>query len=134
MKWLVAMLTLAGALLSGGALAHNGHVHVGVGIGFGYGGFGYGWPGYGYGYYGRPWGYSPYYAAPYPAPYAYPSYYSQPSEPPVYVERNEAAASADNNWWHYCPESKTFYPYVKECPAGWQRVSPTPPDVKERNR
>ena len=48
--------------------------------------------------------------------------------------RSESAASADNNWWHYCPESKTFYPYVKECPAGWQRVAPTPPDVKERNR
>src|SRR5882672_4900468 len=128
MKWRLAMLALAGALLSGGALAH--HVSWHVGIGFGYPGYGYGYGArYGYGYYGGPWGYS----YPYPAPYAYP-YYSQPSEPPDYVERSEAAASTDNNWWHYCPESKMFYPYVKECPAGWQRVSPTPPDVKERNR
>ncbi len=23
-------------------------------------------------------------------------------------------------------ESKTYYPYVKECPGGWQRVTPQP--------
>ena len=98
MKWRLVMLTLAGALVSGGALANHVHWHVGIGIGF---------PayGYGYGYYGGPWSYYPY-SYPYPAPY-YP-YYSQPSEPAVYIERSEAPASSENNWWHYCPESKTF--------------------------
>ncbi len=28
--------------------------------------------------------------------------------------------------WYYCAESKTYYPYVKECPGGWQRVTPQP--------
>ena len=50
---------------------------------------------------------------------------------PVYVQRQEAApppapANSANDWWYYCAESKSYYPYVQQCPAGWQRVSPRP--------
>jgi len=34
------------------------------------------------------------------------------------------AAPAQSSYWYYCAESKTYYPYVKECPGGWQRVTP----------
>jgi hypothetical protein len=28
--------------------------------------------------------------------------------------------------WYYCEASKTYYPYVSECPAGWKTVPATP--------
>jgi hypothetical protein len=74
--------------------------------------------------------YSPYYDYPYPA---YPAYTYPPvvvqSAPPVYVEQGAAQAApapaaAD---WYYCPASKSYYPYVSECPGGWQRVPSQPP-------
>jgi hypothetical protein len=29
-------------------------------------------------------------------------------------------------YWYYCERSKSYYPYVKECPSGWTRVAPQP--------
>jgi hypothetical protein len=59
------------------------------------------------------------------------------SEPPVYVQPPAVAAQmypptpptseVQQNWWYYCAESAGYYPYVKDCPTGWTRVSPTPP-------
>ena len=86
---------------------------------------------------GAPYG-PPYYPGPY---YAYPPYYANPyydypprvvvvpSSPPTYIERGqEAGAEAPSNaYWYYCAESKAYYPYVKHCPGGWQRVAPQPP-------
>ncbi len=68
----------------------------------------------------------PYY---YPAPYyVSPSVYIAPEPAPVYIERNEAVVEQTeaSNYWHYCRESKNYYPYVKECPGGWQQVLPQP--------
>jgi hypothetical protein len=28
-------------------------------------------------------------------------------------------------YWYYCEEAATYYPYVKECAGGWQRVLPS---------
>lgn len=28
--------------------------------------------------------------------------------------------------WFYCPKSRVYYPYVRECTSGWQQVSPRP--------
>jgi hypothetical protein len=74
--------------------------------------------------------YSPYYDYPYPAypAYAYPPVVVQ-SAPPVYVEQGAAQAApapapAD---WYYCAASNSYYPYVSECPGGWQRVPARPP-------
>jgi hypothetical protein len=106
------VLLAAGALMSESASA-GGRVVVGVGFGFPV----WGW--------GAPW----YYAPP-------PYYYAPPqvvySSPPVYVERQSVerqsvASDRAQDWWYYCEQSKGYYPYVKTCPSGWQKVSPVPP-------
>lgn len=109
----------------GGGHSHGGsNVHFGVAFGFPFFGAGY------YPYYGYP------YAYPYGYPYAYPSYGyapavtgSYPSQ--AYVEQGvpqaaPAQAQAQGDWY-YCAASNAYYPYVSECPAGWQRVPAQPP-------
>ena len=110
---LVAFALLTGALAASPAFAW-GHSRVIVGFNFGF-------PVYGY---------APYY---YPPPVYYPAApVVVQSAPPVYVERNDmppqaAAPQAQaQSFWYYCAGAKGYYPYVKDCPGGWQRVSPTP--------
>ncbi len=31
-------------------------------------------------------------------------------------------------WWYVCRKPAGYYPYIKECPSGWDKVAPTPPD------
>ena len=115
------MVALSGAMTAAPAFAHGDHVSLGLAIGWpGYGGPGYWGPGYWNGYWGPGWYYPPYY---------YPYYYPPvvPSSPPVYIERGDASERADS-YWYYCPDSKTYYPYVKECASPWQRVPPRPPN------
>jgi hypothetical protein len=60
--------------------------------------------------------------APLYAPFFYPApgfYYSPP--PPAYIEQ-----APTQNYWYFCPESNAYYPYVQECPGGWQPVLPQP--------
>ncbi len=80
--------------------------------------------------------FSPWYYAPPPNYYYYypPTYYppplvSVPAQPPVYIEQgvSQAGSSPGSNYWYYCHDPKGYYPYVEQCPAGWQRVSPVPP-------
>ena len=47
-------------------------------------------------------------------------------QPPVYTERQEVAPEAQG-YWYYCAATRGYYPYVKECPGGWQKVPPAPP-------
>lgn len=105
---LILVVFVFGAIASVPALAwHRGHAHFGVFIGA---------PAY--------W-YPPYYYPPY-----YPPVVAVPSAPPTYIEQGEvqpAPAPSPSDWWYYCAEAKAYYPYVKECPAGWQRVAPQPP-------
>lgn len=135
---MASVLILAGSLASGAAPAqpHGGHGHARIAQhhggharivphrgGHARFGFYIGVPLYGPAYY-------PYYAP----PYYYPPYYPPTvvtSSPPVYIERESAQpvpapGASPEGWWYYCAESKTYYPYVKECPGGWQRVSPRP--------
>ena len=54
-----------------------------------------------------------------------------PSDPaPVVVEpapvQQEQPQTAARQYWYYCQDPAGYYPYVKECPRGWQPVSPTP--------
>jgi hypothetical protein len=118
---LVLAVALAGFTAAGSALAQHHHFHGGprVSIGFGF---------------GLPFAAYPYYYPPYYAPY-YSAYYQAPvvvqQQSPVYVEQNPQAApsaqpSAPAGYWYYCASSRAYYPYVKECPAGWQRVAPQP--------
>ena len=88
-------------------------------------------------FWGPPWYYPPYsYYRPYSYPYYYPYSYAPvvevPSEPPVYIERSQPDSSPLPNVWFYCPESKTYYPYVKECSGGWQTVPAEPPAEQGR--
>jgi hypothetical protein len=115
MKLLKAVLTLSVILL--GTTANEpafagghggGHVHFGVVIG------------------------APFYPWYYPPSYYYPPYYypSMPATPQTYIERGDSQAAPgqqQQSYWYYCTESKTYYPYVKDCPGGWQRVVPQPP-------
>lgn len=123
----ILKLTLALLLLGtagiGSAWADRSHVHFGVTIG----------PYWGPGYYPGHRHYYPYYP-----PYVY--------YPPVVIERQEAqvyieqpppavavappapvAAPPAISYWYYCAAQKAYYPYVKECPSGWQKVLPQPP-------
>lgn len=118
MKRVTAALALialvAGAIAAGTASAH-GRVSVGVG-------FGFGWPGYWYAPY-------PYYYYP-PPYYYYPPVVTAPA-PTTYIERADErpvreTREARRDWWYYCPETRTYYPYVKECANGWQKVEPRP--------
>ena len=93
----------------------RGGVRIGIGLGVPvYGGYGY---------------YGPYYR---PYPYYYPPPYVAPAAPPVYIERGDPQGAApapqqqSQSYWYYCADSKTYYPYVRECPGGWQRVPPQP--------
>jgi hypothetical protein len=77
----------------------------------------------------------PYYWGPrywYPPPPVYyypaPPVVVAPPAPPVYVERDDEPAPPSTRWWYWCPSAKGYYPYVKECPGGWQRVPPQPVD------
>ncbi|MBI3265029.1 MAG: hypothetical protein HYZ58_18030 [Acidobacteria bacterium] len=71
--------------------------------------------------------------APYWAPYGYssvvvtppPQVYVQPA-PPTSVQPPPAQPSAQPSWY-YCENPRGYYPYVQQCPGGWQPVAPTPP-------
>lgn len=64
----------------------------------------------------------------YPHVYAPPVVVVRPAEPQVYIERaTSPPAPQDEAVWYYCRGAQSYYPYVKECPGGWERVAPTPP-------
>ncbi len=135
-------LVLFGTLASGAAIAGPYGHDFGHGFGHGFGhrhdrdrghgnvrfGISIGVPIFGPRFYPAP--YYPYPAYAYPA-YAYPPVVVAPASPPVYVEQSPAQAAPApaqaQGDWYYCPESKAYYPYVAECPAGWQRVPAQPP-------
>lgn len=113
-----------GAYYRGGGYYHGGpRWGVGVTLGAPYWG---GWGGWGPGYYYPP----PYYSYP---PYYYPpAVVTVPSGPVTYIEQAqpEPAPSAQApaaGVWYYCADSQTYYPYVRECPGGWQTVPAQPP-------
>lgn len=89
---------------TGSAIAHGVRGNVGLYIG----------PGWG------PWWY--------PSPMYYPAPVVVRSEPPpVYIERGDGEPeAAAQSYWYYCKSGKGYYPYVKECPEGWQKVLPQP--------
>jgi len=103
----VLLLALLGTGASATALAHRGgHVRFGVMVGA---------PFY-------PWWY-------YPPAYYPPAVVTVPVTPPIYIEQGSpqpVPAEQPQGYWYYCSDSKTYYPYVKECPGGWQRVAPQP--------
>jgi hypothetical protein len=125
------VIVTIGIITSNSVWAHGGG-HGGGGGHYG-GGWGYGRGGYyggiGLGLYGMGLGYGlGYYGSPY---YAYPPIVNTvPVAPPVYIQQaapQPLPPQPQANYWHYCRSPEGYYPYVKECPGGWQQVSPTPP-------
>lgn len=103
--------------------------------------FGVPWPGY----------WAPRYYYPPPAYYYYDDYYAPPprvvvERQPQYVEKSDVEGTAPapsttdqatgaappasqvkpTNWWYWCESSRKYYPYVKECTGGFERVPPQP--------
>lgn len=120
-KWSLALVALFfGVTVAADSWAHGrGRPRVSLGLHFGV-------PLYGWNYAPPPYYYYPYYG---------PTVIMQ-SPPPVYVERYvEQPPPADStgpqgpvqHYWYYCRETETYFPYVKECPGGWQRVVPQAP-------
>jgi hypothetical protein len=108
-KLLCASILMLGAFSSGSAAAH--------GVRFG---FSFGFPVYPPVWY-------------YPAPaYYYPPPVAAAPTGAIYVERseNQAPSQPSENYWYFCPDSQTYYPYVQQCASAWHRVSPRPADVK----
>jgi hypothetical protein len=60
--------------------------------------------------------YYPYYGY----PYDYPPAVVIERQPQVYIQR-------EPYYWYYCPEPSGYYPYVQNCPRGWQQVVPSAP-------
>jgi hypothetical protein len=56
-------------------------------------------------------------------PFWGPSWGAYPAYPPVVVQ----PSPSQPQYWYYCDEAKSYYPYVAQCPGGWRAVSPTPP-------
>ena len=112
------IMTLLMSMASFTAKAHGGG-HFGYGGHFrGHGGFEFysGFPG-------------PFYFPPYYPYYTYsPTVTVIPAEPPVYIEQNHGQNSQRPapNYWYYCRNPDGYYPYVRECPTGWQPVAPLP--------
>lgn len=99
----------------GGHGAGHGRAHFGGHFVGGHGG-GHAFLGLGY----WPW----YYAPPW---YYYPPAAGTAYRPPVYyVERGDEQA-AQPGYWYYCANPQGYYPYLTQCPGGWQRVRPQPP-------
>ena len=146
------ILFILGAAIGGGAVARDfaGHgpltpasIHGGVGFhasgefhsgglrrggGFRSGGGFHGGGGHGHFgvYLGAPLFWGPDY---YSYPYSYPPDVTVLSSPPVYVDEGDQVAvpPPQSNYWYYCANPQGYYPYVTQCPAGWQRVAPQPP-------
>lgn len=129
-RFVIALLLGATVLTSTAAIAdrgrghggHGGHGNRGVSLGIGVGlgllvGAAYAYPRYYY------------------PPVYYPPVVVVPAPPPVYVERYverqysyapPAPAAPAQPDWYYCADSQAYYPHARECPSGWQRVTPHP--------
>ena len=105
-RLLCALFLLLGAAASAPVLAHGVRFGIGIGVPL----------------YPPAWYYPP------PA-YYYPQPMVVQSQPPVYLERApaQAAPAPADQYWYYCADTQTYYPYVKQCASPWQRVSPQPP-------
>jgi hypothetical protein len=72
--------------------------------------------------------FEPYWGPYYWGPYAYAPVIVTPP-PPVYVQpapQTPNPVPPAPSYWYYCEDPQGYYPYVQQCPGGWQPVAPTP--------
>jgi hypothetical protein len=71
--------------------------------------------------------YAPFYFYPPPPPYFY-DVAPALAPAPAYIEQFPGQTVPQQaSYWYYCSSSNAYYPYVKDCPEGWQQVAPQPP-------
>jgi hypothetical protein len=73
---------------------------------------------------GGVWYYPPYY--PYYYPYYPPAYLTEEAPPIQYVEKDSEEQQSKAYRYYYCASVQAYYPYVTDCPDGWQEVAPVP--------
>jgi hypothetical protein len=124
-----------GAALVGGALtatpALAQHYHGGGYYGGWHGGWGWrgGYWGPGIGVYFGP-GFFPgdFWGGYYPYGYPYPYPYPVAAAPSTYVEQGDTTQAQQPYYWYRCDgPNGGYYPYVKQCPSGWQKETPHAP-------
>ena len=54
-------------------------------------------------------------------------YWPRYAYPPVVAPPPVVVQPLSPQYWYYCDEAKSYYPYVAQCPGGWRAVTPTPP-------
>lgn len=68
---------------------------------------------------------------PYPDPYQPPVVIvQQPTQPPVTAAPPNPPApqtAPPPQYWYHCDNPAGYYPYVPQCPGGWQKVPVSPP-------
>lgn len=73
-------------------------------------------------------GFGPYWGG---NPYYYPYYgpvIVERAPQVIYIEKPvEQTAPPATSYWYYCEAAQGYYPYVKQCPAGWMKVVPQTP-------
>lgn len=136
---MIAAAMAAGLLTSAGAWADRGRSHVGVGIGFS---FGSPWGGFHpRAFHHRGFGHWPYYRDPFYSWHRYDPYYGPYYGPPRHDRRpsrnrvehvpppgaNAPVTTPPKPVWYYCAQADGYFPYVQDCPEGWQSVSAEPP-------
>ena len=112
------ILLMTCSLYSGVNWARHGHTSFG---------FSFGVPLYSYPYYR-----DPFYRDPFYSPYYYPpTVITVPATPPVYIQQPPPVVQQyPPGYWYYCRNPEGYYPYIKECPGGWQQVEPIPPSPR----
>lgn len=119
---LLVGLLFGGLSLSGLAMADHDHGHHG----WSHGGIGV--------YLGPWWGYPGYVPRPYYPYYYPPQVITVPAAPPVYIQQapqDVERTAPPGSYWYYCRNPQGYYPYVRQCPGGWQAVAPQPPDLPQ---
>lgn len=84
---------------------HPGRTVIFIGAPFWY----WAWP-YGYAYLPPPYYYGPNYAVP------------QQEMPALYIEKFDGTPTPETVGDIFCPASQAYYPEVKDCSSGWQRI------------
>lgn len=110
---LIVAALASDAALAGGRHGHGGHGHFGHRHGGAHWGV----------FIGAPLGWA------YPPSYWYNPPVVVQSAPSVYIERDAAPSAPEDEayYWYHCSRPEGYYPYIKDCPGGWQKVVPTPP-------
>lgn len=62
---------------------------------------------------------------PYPDPYVPSTVIVQETPPPAPAA--PPAAGPAPAYWYYCASAQNYYPYVTQCPVGWEQVPAMPP-------